>query len=101
MIHTAGEGDNVKHLAVVGGCSVIGLLCTMCVTNPLLSHPAISHLHLREMFNIFSARDSREKAYAEGFVNFWDNTTDNINVSTDYLKRFSAINITDCNVEAI
>ena len=31
MIHEAGEGDNVKNLAVVGGCSVIGLLVSVCV----------------------------------------------------------------------
>jgi hypothetical protein len=30
MIHEAGEGDNVKNLAVVGGCSLIGLLASVC-----------------------------------------------------------------------
>ena len=30
MIHEAGEGDNVKNIAMVGGCSLIGLLSTVC-----------------------------------------------------------------------
>jgi hypothetical protein len=31
LVHTAGEGDNVKHLTVVGGLSLIGLGCTVYV----------------------------------------------------------------------
>jgi hypothetical protein len=44
MIHEAGEGDNVKNLAVVGGCSVIGLLCTVCA--------ASSRAHSSLYFNV-------------------------------------------------
>jgi hypothetical protein len=29
LIHTAGEGDNVKNAAIVGGCGILGLLTTM------------------------------------------------------------------------
>jgi hypothetical protein len=57
MIHVSGEGDNVKHLAVVGGCSAIGLLAAMYVTNPLLLHALPSHIAChRELFNIFGNR---------------------------------------------
>ncbi len=33
MIHEAGEGDNVKNLAIVGGLSLIGLLSTVCAAS--------------------------------------------------------------------
>ena len=41
---------------------------------------------VHEMFNIFSASDSRQNDYAEGFGNFWDNRMDNIHVDEIYLK---------------
>ena len=57
MIHEAGEGDNVKNLAIVGGCSVIGLLTTVYVTNPLLLRPRhLTSPTPRELFNIFGNR---------------------------------------------
>ena len=42
------------------------------------------HMYNRvhEMFSIFSATDSRQNDYAEGFGNFWDNRMDNIHVNT-------------------
>ena len=63
MIHEAGEGDNVKNLAIVGGCSVIGLLTTVYVTNPLLLHALPSHIaYHRELFNIFGNRKAPGRA---------------------------------------
>ena len=63
MIHEAGEGDNVKNLAIVGGCSVIGLLTTVYVTNPLLWHALPSHIaYHRELFNIFGNRKAPGRA---------------------------------------
>ena len=57
MIHVSGEGDNVKNLAIVGGCSAIGLLTVVYVTNPLLLHALPSHIaYPRELFNIFGNR---------------------------------------------
>ena len=40
---------------------------------------------VHDMLNIFSASDSRQNDYAEGFGNPWDNRIDNINVNTYYL----------------
>ena len=41
---------------------------------------------VREMFSIFSASDSRQNDYAEGFGKFWDNKADNESVGPSYLK---------------
>ena len=57
MIHVSGEGDNVKHLAVVGGVSMIGLLCSVCVVIPYASFMSPAHITARrELFNIFNNR---------------------------------------------
>ena len=40
---------------------------------------------VHEMFSIFSAIDSRQNDYAEGFGSFWDNRVDNLHVNTYYL----------------
>jgi hypothetical protein len=59
LIHNAGEGDNVKNAAVVGGCGVLGLLMTMCVFTTckhVSSRSLLSHLLCREFFNIFANR---------------------------------------------
>jgi hypothetical protein len=57
MIHTAGEGDNVKNLAIVGGCSLIGLLCSVCVAIPFASFSSPAHItDCRELFNVFTNR---------------------------------------------
>ena len=57
MIHTAGEGDNVKHLAIVGGCSLIGLLCSVCVAIPFASFTSPALIAAcRELFNVFTNR---------------------------------------------
>jgi hypothetical protein len=57
MIHTAGEGDNVKNLAVVGGCSLIGLLCSVYVAIPFASFMSPAHITARrEVYNILGNR---------------------------------------------
>ena len=40
---------------------------------------------VHEMFSIFSATDSRQNDYAEGFGYIWENSVDNIHVNTDYV----------------
>ena len=57
MIHTAGEGDNVKNLAVVGGCSLIGLFCSVYVAIPFASFTSPAHItDCREVYNILANR---------------------------------------------
>jgi hypothetical protein len=57
MIHTAGEGDNVKNAAIVGGCSLIGLLCSVCVAIPFAAFLSRAHITARrEVFNILGNR---------------------------------------------
>ena len=41
---------------------------------------------VHEMFNIFSASDSRQNDFAEGFGNYWDNKQDNIHVDETWLR---------------
>ncbi|MFM7990228.1 MAG: hypothetical protein ACKPKO_64025, partial [Candidatus Fonsibacter sp.] len=41
---------------------------------------------VHEMFNIFSASDSRQNDFAEGFGNYWDNKQDNIHVDESWLR---------------
>ncbi len=57
MIHTAGEGDNVKNLAIVGGCSLIGLFCSVCVAIPFASFTSPALIAAcREVYNILANR---------------------------------------------
>jgi hypothetical protein len=57
MIHTAGEGDNVKHAAVVGGCSLIGLFCSVYVAIPFASFTSPALIAAcREVYNILTNR---------------------------------------------
>ncbi|MFM7988588.1 MAG: hypothetical protein ACKPKO_55675, partial [Candidatus Fonsibacter sp.] len=41
---------------------------------------------VHEMFSIFSASDSRQNDFAEGFGNYWDGKQDNIHVDESWLR---------------
>ena len=41
---------------------------------------------VHEMFSIFTAEDSRDNDYAEGFVHFWEHVVDPSHVTVDWLK---------------
>ena len=48
------------------------------------------HKRVYAMFSIFTAEDSRENAYAEGFANFWEHVVDPSHDKDDWLKGIPA-----------
>ncbi|MFM7987707.1 MAG: hypothetical protein ACKPKO_51185 [Candidatus Fonsibacter sp.] len=50
-----------------------------------------SYNRVHEMFQVFSATDSRENDYAEGFGNYWQTLTDskNLRINNQFTTRIS------------